>query len=116
MAVIDDFKTRFPEFDAAQVDAKLPVLVDAYPCYWGGDYEECGKEIVLNLLAHLLVVTTKGGDEGAKAIQSKSVGNVSVSYGQEFPPASNRMAWFNATKYGKQFLLLTRHRQGGFFV
>jgi hypothetical protein len=115
MSVIDDFKARFPEFDADTVDSSLPALEDVWPCYWGGNYEDCGKEIVLNLLAHLLVVHTKPGSGNPKSEQSKSVGNVSVSYG-EYTPNNNRMAWFKTTKYGSQYLMLTRKRQGAFFV
>ena len=116
MTIIEDFKARFPEFDEAKVDESLPALEDVWPCYWGGNYDDCGKEIVLNLLAHLLVVQTSPGSGNPKYTQSKSVGNLSVSYGAEFAPTSNRMSWFKTTKYGMQFWMLTRQRQGGFFV
>jgi len=116
MTIIEDFKARFPEFDEATVDENLPGLEDVWQCFSGGNYEDCGKEIVLNLLAHLLVVQTNPGTGNPKSIQSKSVGNLSVSYGAEFAPKSNRMAWFMTTKYGMQYWMLTRQRQGGFFV
>ena len=117
MTIMQDFKARFPEFDDAKVDEQLPGLIEVYQCYWGGVYDTntCSKEIVLNLLAHLLVVQTQPGYERAKEAQSKSVGNVSVTYAS-YQSSSNRMSWFMATKYGMQFWMLTRSRQGGFFV
>lgn len=116
MAVIDDFKVRFPEFDESKVDITLPGLVDVYPAYWGGEYDSItDKEIVLNLLAHLLVVQTLQGTGNPKSIQSRSVGSVSTSY-EGYAATSERMAWFGTTKYGKQFLLLTGQRRGAVFV
>lgn len=118
MAIIDDFKARFPEFeDEAQIHAILPNLILVYPCYWGGSYEStCGQEIVLNLLAHLFVVQTNPGTGNPKSVQSKSVGNVSTSFESGYAPGSGRASWFRTTKYGMQYLMLSRQRQGGFFV
>jgi len=36
MAVSDDFKSRFPEFDAVTVDQYIPILEPVWPSYWGG--------------------------------------------------------------------------------
>ena len=74
MAVVDDFKTRFPEFDAVTVDQYIPILEPVWPCYWSGDYAApCGQEIVLNLLAHLITAEISAGSENVKTAQSKSV-------------------------------------------
>ena len=117
MALIDDFKTRFPEFDTATVDQYLPILEPLWPCYWGGNYTEaCGQEIVLNLIGHLLVVETSAGSGNVKSAQSKSVGSVSVSYSQSVAPSSERKSWLNTTKYGMRYLLLTSRSAGGVFV
>lgn len=116
MTIIDDFKARFPELDETQIDATLPNLILVYPYYWGGSYEACGQEIVLNLLAHLFVVQTNPGTGNTKSVQSKSVGNVSTSFESGYAPGSGRASWFRTTKYGMQFLMLSRQRQGGFFV
>lgn len=117
MALIDDFKARFPEFDTATVDQYLPILEPIWPCYYGGEYDDpCGKEIVLNLVAHLLVAETQSGSGNVKSTQSQSVGNVSVSYSQGYAPTSERMDWLRTTKYGSRYVMLTRSRQGGVFV
>lgn len=117
MALIDDFKARFPEFDEATVDQYIPILEDVWPCYYGGQYDDqCGKEIVLNLVAHLLVAETKSGTGSPKSEQSKSVGSVSISYSQGYAPASERDAWLKTTRYGARYMWLTSSRVGGFFV
>lgn len=116
MAILDDFKTRFPEFDTAQADTYVPILEDVWPCYYGGKYEGCGQEIVLNLLAHMITIEASPGSGNVKSTQSKSVGNVSVSYSPGYAPTSERMAWLKTTKYGMRYIMLTRHRQGGVFV
>lgn len=118
MAVIDDFKTRFPAFDSVTVDAVLPPLVDTVCCYWGGGYDGCGKEITLQLLAHLFVLDTatpSSGLGGVNAVASKSVGSVSVSY--NVASTSGQMdSFFSTTRYGQRFLMLTAHGGGGVFV
>lgn len=117
MALIDDFRDRFPEFDAAVVDQYLPILEPIWPCYYGGEYvTDCDKEVVLNLVAHLLTTETQAGSSNVQTVQSKSVGNVSASYVAGYASTSERMQWFRSTKYGSRYLLLTRSRQGGVFV
>ena len=117
MPLLDDFKNRFPEFEAATVDQYIPILEPVWPCYWGGDYSDsCGQEIVLNLLAHLITVEISAGSENVKTAQSKSVGSVSVSYSQGYAPTSERNAWLKTTKYGARYQLLTSRNAGGFFV
>ena len=117
MAVSTDFKTRFPEFDAVTVDQYIPILEPVWPCYWGGVYTDpCSQEIVLNLLAHLITVEISAGSENVKTAQSKSVGNVSISYSQGYAPTSERNAWLKTTKYGARYQLLTSRNAGGFFV
>lgn len=117
MAILDDFKIRFPEFTADQADQYIPILEDVWPCYYGGVYQEgCDKEIILNLLAHMLTSEVSASVEVSKSVASKSVGSVSVSYGAGYAATSERNAWLGGTKYGMRYLLLTRSRQGGVFV
>jgi len=67
MAVSDDFKSRFPEFDAVTVDQYIPILEPVWPSYWGGDYAApSGQEIVLNLLAHLITAEISAGSDNVK--------------------------------------------------
>jgi len=117
MAVVDDFKVRFPEFEPTTVDQYIPILVPVWPCYWGGDYSSsCGQEIVLNLLAHLIAAEISAGSDNVKTAQSKSVGSVSISYSQGYAPTSERNAWLKTTKYGARYMWLTSRNAGGFFV
>lgn len=114
MTVIEDFKTRFPEFDTDEVDTYLPTLIGLWEYYWGGEYEDAGVETVLNFLAHMLIQETDAGSGALKDETSKSVGNVSASY--SIKTESERALWFRATRYGMRFLLLTMHDHGGRFV
>ena len=117
MAVSDDFKSRFPEFDAVTVDQYIPILEPVWPSYWGGDYAApSGQEIVLNLIAHLITAEISAGSDNVKTAQSKSVGSVSVSYSPGYAPTSERTAWLKTTKYGVRYLWLTSRNSGGFFV
>jgi len=117
MAVSDDFKSRFPEFDAVTVDQYIPILEPVWPSYWGGDYAApSGQEIVLNLLAHLITAEISAGSDNVKTALSKSVGSVSVSYSPGYAPTSERNAWLKTTKYGARYLWLTSRNSGGFFV
>jgi len=117
MSLSDDFIIRFPEFDAATITQYVPILAPLWSCYWGGSYDEpCGKEIVLNLIAHLLVGETTAGSGNIKSAQSKSVGSVSVSYSQGSASTSDRNIWLSTTRYGSRYLLLTSRSAGGVFV
>ena len=117
MAVSDDFKSRFPEFDAVTVDQYIPILEPVWPSYWGGDYAApSGQEIVLNLIAHLITAEISAGSDNVKTALSKSVGSVSVSYSPGYAPTSERNAWLKTTKYGARYLWLTSRNAGGFFV
>jgi hypothetical protein len=115
MALIDDFKARYPEFDTAVVDQYLPVLEDVWPCYYGQAYAACNKEIVLNLVAHLLVIQSAPSTAPIKEESSRSVGSVSVSF-ESRAAGSNLSDFFGSTKYGQMYLMLTSTRRRAFFV
>lgn len=117
MALIDDFKTRFPEFDTADVDARLPNLETVYDCYYGGVYGvlSCDDEIILNLLAHLLVSEIQVSKGADMAVTSESVGSVSRSFAVP-QSASNNYAFFGSTKYGQRYLQLIAKNTGAYFV
>ena len=110
MALIDDFKTRFPEFDSGTVDAYLPALEPVWPCYYAGTYQAgCEQEIILNLVAHLLVGETQGGSGASGPVASRSVGSVSESYAA---PESATGQFWRSTKYGQRFIQLTSANYG----
>ena len=127
MAIIDDFKARFPSFDDATVDAVLPAIESEYDCYFNRPYgvDDCDDAAILMLLAHLYVLDTSAnytgtgtGNAGAlKSIQSKSVGSVSVSY--DAATASGGASWdfYKTTSYGQRFWkMIQKYRGGGVFV
>jgi hypothetical protein len=119
MALIDDFAERFPEFSEADVENYFPRIEPYYGCYYGGSYEGCDVEIILNVLAHLMVgeiAAASGKASPAYKVASKSVGNVSVSYAHSADSQSESDAWLSTTIYGQRFLVLTRSRYGGVFV
>ena len=117
MALIDDFKARFPEFTPADVDTAWSGLEASWPCLYGGAYDVsgCDDEIILNLIAHLFVLSQKTNNSPSLLSASKSVGSVSVSnYINQ--SMTNREAFFSSTKYGQQFNMMTQFRQGSAFV
>lgn len=115
MALIDDFKVRFPEFLTATVDSYFPVLEEVWPAYYNTTYQASTKEAVLNLLAHLLVEETRASQGARNTISSKSAGGVSTSYA--VPQNIGQMqSMFGSTKYGQRFMLLTRRNYGGVAV
>lgn len=115
MALIDDFKTRFPEFPATVVDQYIPILENVWPCYYGRDYDGCNKEAILNLIAHLMTIETRGGSAASRTVASKSVGSVSVSFSAS-DSQSQLSGFFNSTKYGQRFMMLASQFSGPKFV
>jgi len=118
MAMIDDFKAKFPEFNSTKVDAAFPFLEDEYICLYDYKYDAnaCADKIILYLLAHLFVLKETDGTGSIKDAQSKAVGSVSVSYVANFE-TSGFFNFYNTTKYGQAFLMLTnKNGQGAYFV
>lgn len=118
MALIDDFKTRFPEFDTAAVDTAWPTLETLWPCLYGGTYgtgSDCTDQAILLLIAHLFYIEDSGETGPVQTAASQSVGSVSVTYSVN-NAMSDRNTFFSSTKYGQQFLLITGKRHGAFFV
>lgn len=109
MALLDDFKARFPGIPTATADTYVPILEDVWPEYFGGDYNAANKEIVLQLLAHLVTTEAAAGNGPAQVEASRSVGSVSVS----FQAGASSASWFGTTRYGQRYLELLRSRGGG---
>ena len=107
MALIDDFKARFPEFDITLVDNNLPRLQDVWPNYFNKDYVDSTKEAILNLNAHLLLLDQNGSFSPIQEGVSTTVGSVSESYAAK-TDSSDRNDLFRSTKYGQAFLMLSR--------
>lgn len=109
MTLIDDFKARFPDFDEAVVDKYLPTVEGLWQCYYPQPYQHCNKEIILNLVAHLIVVESSPGTASIRSQTSRSVGSISVSQGS-VSKADSLTDMFSFTKYGQRFLFLTQSR------
>jgi len=116
VSLIDDFKDRFPGFDLAVVDTYIPILEGVYPSYYSLEYNDSTKEATLNLLAHLLVMEMNDSPNMLKSIESKSVGNVSVSYSSLSYEGGELHDFMRGSKYGNRFLILTARRYGGMAV
>lgn len=119
MALIDDFKARFTEFDTAVVDASLPALILEYPAFYGGEYDDGSSDddrAILYLLAHLLSIEVNAGTSGAPALlaSSQTVGSVSVSFASGSTAWS--AGWFETTWYGQRFWRITSQFGGARFV
>ena len=117
MALIDDFKARFPGFDVSEVDTYFPLIEGTYCCYYDGDLDDvCDKEIILNLLAHLFVIEKTDSDFTVQNVTSEKVGDVSTTY-QNKSINNNDDSFFGSTKYGQKYLQLTsKIKAGAFFV
>ena len=115
MALIDDFKARFPQFDPADVDTLWSSLETSWPCYYGFEYgnNDCTDEAILNLIAHLFVIEQDSATSNgpSKDISSQSVGNVSVTFSSGSGDSANSQ-FFNTTIYGQKFLMLIKNRIG----
>jgi len=94
MALIDDFKARFPEHDPLVIDAQWSFLESSWPAYYGGSYnikEE--KEVILQLISHLFVVEVE---------MNQTMGGV----------LDDDKDQFLQTKYGQTFRTLIKHNGG----
>lgn len=118
MALLDDFKARFPNIDSALADMLVPVYEDEYPCYYGGSYEnECDKKAILYLIAFFVTTDPSytGDDSPDKSISSQTVGSVSVSFSSGSSD-SDWEDWLKSNKYGQRYLMLTSKNIGPTFA
>lgn len=119
MALIDDFKTRFPQFDSVKVDELWPFIDAQWKCYFGASYgiKDCDDEAILNLIAHLFTseLNSESSNASQKDIASQSVGSVSVTFGTGATEDSLNQ-WLNTTIYGQRFLILTMNSSLGAFT
>ena len=97
MALIDDFKTRFPEFNPTTVDTAFPAVESDYPVYYGGT-ETNNLQEILQLLAHLFEIDTQANQTTGGIIE------------EDF---TDYDSFFKSTKYGQSFLAMIKHGHGG---
>lgn len=115
MALLDDFKARFPAFDEDTADTYVPIMEEARLAYFAEDYSASNKELVLNLIAHLATVEARASDSPEQIEASRTVGSVSQSF-QSGAMAQPLDEFFTSTRYGQAYLRLLRFRRGAMFV
>ena len=113
MSIINDFKSRFPEFNSDTVDLYANNLLEMWPAYYGGEYSADNKETILNLIAHLLYDEAGTGAQGIKVAESKTLGNMNIKYSGV---NSASQSFFSRSKYGQRFERLISHDSGGVAV
>lgn len=121
MALIDDFKARFPGFATASVDSLFPALAIAWPAYYGGTYTDAAteagqlreNEAILNLLAHLFVMEEDSESGAYQQESSYSIDGVSASFAVGMQSTGISSDMFRATKYGQRFMAITASNYGG---
>ncbi|MDH1085304.1 DUF4054 domain-containing protein [Pantoea brenneri] len=118
MSIQDDFLVRFPgDFDADDVTTYAYVF-DIYGCYYRGVYEEdCNKEIILNIIAHLMQLEASPTASATRLVSSRSVAGVSTSYADYSDDKSYLAGFLGMTRYGQHALFLMSLRaQRAYFV
>lgn len=116
MSIEDDFKARFPDFPEAAIDSYFDSVLAVWPCYYTGAYDACNKEIILNLIAHLIIMESNPKASSIRSVSSRSAGSVSTSYGG-VSKQTDLTDFFGFSIYGQRFLFLTsRNKQRAYFV
>ena len=110
MTIQNDFEARFPLIPWVE---EISSTWTYYTCL---QYSDLTKEATLNLIAHLLTLAALPGSSSSRNVASKSVGNVTVSYETSATQPSNQASWYNTTRYGQVYWLLTGRRVGACFV
>lgn len=110
------FKAAYPEF-AAISDARCTIMFDLAAQgildntddspVMALDYR---TQLFWLLVAHLLTLFAVGADGSERPVgrvDSATEGTVSVGFAYELPPGSAMAAWFNQTKYGALYWMMT---------
>lgn len=113
MTIQTDFEARFPSIPWVEE------IASTWPAYTCLEYNDKNKEAILNLISHLLTLASApGGGSSSRNVASKTVGSVSVSYEATAVNAAtgSLASWYNTTRYGQVYWLLTGRRVGARFV
>ncbi len=112
MAIADDFRGEFgTDFTAAEI---ATVATTKYKFHYNFDYGVSPERDypILYCIAHLIAVGRTTQPSATEL--SVSIGPVSKTY--QNPQEGDFSRFFNATKYGQQFLQITMFNKGGVFV
>ena len=117
MALIDDFKAKFPnDFTEQQVDDNWANLDPEYLCFYRANLNiACEKSAALYVIAHLLYLSLQTSKASFRLATSTTVHDVSVSYAT---PANidDLHTFYNTTRYGQLFLMITSSKIGPMFA
>lgn len=111
-----DFKAAYPEFVAIS-DARCIIMFDLAA---QGILDNTDNSPVMDLadrtqlfwllVAHLLTLFAVGADGSERPVgrvDTATEGSVSVGFAYELPAGSAMSAWFNQTKYGALYWMMT---------
>lgn len=121
MAMIDDFKEKFPMIPTTTVDLYFPLFETNYKCYYGAEYgnNTCDNEAILYLIAHLITTTEQSTLTKAApnfAVASDSVDGVTTSFFMGNATVSLNEGFYLSTVYGQIYLQLISKNIGAYFV
>lgn len=112
MSLLTDFGERFQEFSPLN-RAVFDGLESTLICIYGVPYGTSDKDdvIIQYLCAHLYFIDIGDSSSPKKAVQSRSVGGVLITYGSGNEDRNTVL--YNSTKYGQRFLMLTDSQRDG---
>lgn len=107
------FRPMFPAFDDT-ADAVIYGAADMARCYLPKGCGDCEEQLWMLATAHLLKLRQDeaGGNAAAGAVQSATVGRVTVTLAQPSGGRSEQAQWFAMSPYGLQFLALRKRCAG----
>lgn len=112
-----DVRARYPEFSdvTAYPDARIQTWItkgegELSEGQWGDQYDEGMLPYVAHFLAWTTMATNSGGAVGSMGpLASKSVGDVSISFGTVVSgSASATEGFWNSTPYGQEYWRLVQ--------
>jgi len=108
-----DIKIRYPEFTSVDDTRIQFFLTDAEleldEGQWGDNYDRGLSALTAHFLALSLMTADGDGTEGnISQVASKSVGDVSVSFGGQGASTGSLQDYFMSTRYGQEYWRLVQ--------
>jgi hypothetical protein len=111
---LEKFRILYPAF-AAVADLTVTTVAESAACYIGLYCTDCDEQGWMLLVAHMLALRAmaeSGNGVAPGAVQSATIGSVSVSF-QAAPTSDSWSFWLTQTPYGQQLLALVDACFGG---
>lgn len=104
-----DFRVLYPAFEAVS-DSVVGTVAESAKCWIPSSCVDCSDQLWMLATAHLLKLRSDAaqGTAATGAMQSATVGSVSVTMAQPTGGRTEQAQWFSMTPYGVQFLALRR--------